>query len=120
MTVDGVTEESEFLPPKHHEIVADCSTMCQSLQMGDSQILIAIAWVTSEEKRLFHLFPKVLKADVTSQMNKERWPLFLLAGKDLYGSMFTTLHCFMPSEQKWMFQWLWETAIPQLMGKAVL
>jgi hypothetical protein len=92
-----------------------------SLQMGDGRILIAVAWVTSEEKRLFRLFPEVLKADVTSQTNKERRPLFLLVGKDSYGSAFTAfLRCFMPSEQKWMFQWLWETAIPLLMGKSVL
>jgi hypothetical protein len=120
MTADGVTEESEFLPPEQHEIQAECCTMRQSLQMGDGRILIAVAWVTSEEKRLFHLFPEVLKADVTSQTNKERRPLFLLVGKDSYGSTFTALRCFMPSEQKWMFQWLWESATPLLMGKAVL
>jgi hypothetical protein len=120
MTADGVTEESEFLPPEQHEIQAECCTMRQSLQMGDGRILIAVAWVTSEEKRLFHLFPEVLKADVTSQTNKERRPLFLLVGKDSYGSTFTALRCFMPSEQKWMFQWLWESATPLLMGKSVL
>ena len=120
MTADGVTEESEFLPPEHQEIQAECCTMRQSLQMRDGRILIAVAWATTEEKSLFHLFPEVLKADVTSQTNKERRPLFLLVGKDSYGATFTALRCFMPSEQKWMFQWLWETAIPLLMGKSIL
>jgi hypothetical protein len=29
-------------------------------------------WVTNEEKCLFELFPEVLKANVTSQTNKEK------------------------------------------------
>jgi hypothetical protein len=50
MTADGLTEESEFLPPEHNEIKDECSTMHQSLQMEDGWILIAVAWVTNEEK----------------------------------------------------------------------
>jgi hypothetical protein len=88
--------------------------------MQDGRILIAVAWVTNEEKRLFELFPEVLKADVTSQTNKEKRPLFLVVGKDSYGKTFTVLRCFMPSEQKWMFQWLWETGIPILVPKSAL
>jgi MULE transposase domain len=94
--------------------------MRQSLQMEDGRILIAVAWITNEEKRLFELFPEVLKADVTSQTNKEKRPLFLVVGKDSHGKTFTVLRCFMPSEQKWIFQWLWETAIPILVRKSVL
>lgn len=62
----------------------------------------------------------MLKADVTSQTNKEKQPLFLVVGKDLYGKTFTVLRCFMPSEQKWIFQWLWETGIAILMRKSAL
>jgi hypothetical protein len=59
--------------------------------MEDGRILIAIAWVRNEEKHLFKLFPEVLKADVTSQTNKEKQPLFLVVGKDSYGKTFTVL-----------------------------
>jgi hypothetical protein len=88
--------------------------------MEDGRILIAIAWVRNEEKRLFELFPEVIKADVTSQTNKEKRPLFLVIGKDSYGKTFTVFRCFMPLEQKWIFQWLWETAFPILVRKSVL
>ena len=50
MTADGQTEESEFLPPEHNKIKDECNMMCQSLQMEDGQILLAVAWVTNEEK----------------------------------------------------------------------
>lgn len=120
VTADGLMHESEFVPPEHNEIKDECSTMRQSLQMEDGRILIAIAWVRNEEKCLFELFPEVLKADVTSQTNKEKRPLFLVVAKDSYGKTFTVLQCFLPSEQKWILQWLWETAFPTLVCKSVL
>lgn len=122
MTADGQTNESEFLPPEHKEIKGECSTMRQSLQMKDGRIL-RLPLHGSQMRRndcLSCLFPEVLKANVTSQTNTEKRPLFLVVGKDSYGKTFTVLHCFMTSEQKWIFQWLWETGIPILVQKRVL
>ena len=34
--------------------------------------------------------------------------------------MFTVLRAFLPSEQAWAFQWLFNTVFPQLLGKKTL
>lgn len=89
----------------------------QSLGLQETQsILLAIGWITDDEKRLVSLYPEVLFMDVTSQTNNEKRGLFLVAGKDSTGSAFTATRMFLPSEQKWVFHWIFKHALPLLLG----
>ena len=57
--------------------------------------------------------------DVTSQTNNEKRPFFLVAGKDSHGKSFTAARIFLPSEQKWVFRWIFQCCLPTLFGESV-
>lgn len=46
--------------------------------------------------------------DVTCKSNKEGCGLFLAAGKDSNNCGFTAAHVFLPSEQHWVFDWIFQ------------
>jgi hypothetical protein len=93
----------------------------KELQLTDSQsILLAVAWISDEERRLVSMFPEVLFMDVTSQTNNEKRGLFMVAGKDSHGRGFTATRIFLPSEQKWVFRWIFSHALPFLFSQSVL
>jgi len=99
----------------------DRQTIRQNMRLTDSQSLfLALAWITDMEHRLVHMFPEVLFMDVTSQTNNEKRGLFLAAGKDSNAQAFTACRIFLPSEQRWMFQWIFSHALPFLFGPSVL
>lgn len=41
--------------------------------------------------------------------------MFAICGKDSDNRTFTVLRGFLPSQRRWVFHWLWETAIPTLL-----
>jgi hypothetical protein len=86
------------------------------LKVGQ-KILLAVAWVREDEKRLFELFPEVLMVDVTYGTNNEGRPLLVSAAFDKDMKSFTPLRAFLPSECRWVFRWMWGTAIPTLLGR---
>jgi hypothetical protein len=92
------------------------SPIKQRLKVGQ-KILLAIAWVRSDERRLFELFPEVLMLDVTFGTNNEGRPLCVSASTDAELKTFTPVRAFLPSECQWVFHWLWSSAIPLLLGR---
>ena len=55
------------------------------------KILLAVAWVRDDEKRLFELFPEVLMIDVTFGTNNEGRPLGITAAFDSDMKSFTPI-----------------------------
>ena len=99
----------------------DGQTIRHNMRLTDSQsLLLALAWITDTEHRLLRMFPEVLFMDVTSQTNNEKRGLFLAAGKDSNAQAFTACRIFLPSEQRWVFQWIFSHALPFLFGPSVL
>ena len=88
----------------------------QRFRVGQ-KLLLAVAWVRADEKLLFEIYPEVLMIDVTYGTNSECRPLGLTACVDADMRSFTPLRVFMPSECCWVFRWIWETAIPTLLGR---
>ena len=80
------------------------------------QVLLAFAWMTGRELRMFEKFPEMLCADVTEKTNLEKRGLFIVTGQDGNGKGFICFHCFMPNSQMDSFQWIFSEAIPQLLG----
>jgi len=91
----------------------------ERMQVGQ-KILLAVAWVREDEKRLFELYPEVFMIDVTFGSNCEGRPLGMTAAIDSNMHTFTPICAFLPSECRWVFWWMWEEAIPKLLGKDVL
>jgi hypothetical protein len=104
LSSDEELQIGEMLSPIH-----------QRLQVG-VKILLAVIWVRADEQRLFELFPEVFMLDVTFGTNSEHRPLAVSAAFDSFLKTFTPIRAFLPSECQWVFQWIWETAIPALLG----
>ena len=58
--------------------------------------------------------------DVTFGTNAEKRPMFLVVAKMASGENMTVLSAFLPSEQKWVFRWLFGHALPYLLGPEAL
>ena len=94
----------------------------QSIRKGlrvneDSDVLLAIAWISGEEKELIRRFPEIISADVTEQTNKEKRPLYLFCGLDGNNHLFPAFHCLMPNSSSEIYQWVYESAFLELVGK---
>jgi len=84
------------------------------------KILLAVAWCTSREQHMFDLYPEVLMFDCTASTNSEHRPLAVTCSPDGNMEVFTPVRAFLPSECKWVFKWMFETAIPELLGNDAL
>ncbi len=117
-SIQGQGEETSDLhdnPPK--EVLLEAKEVREALRVDDSEnILLAIPWVTNESVRLFRLFPEVTFFDTQQKTNRERRLCFLGCGKDSENRVFTYFWAFMPSECRWMFDWLYSKAMPILLG----
>lgn len=85
-----------------------------------NQVLLAAAWCTDQERMLVSKFPEVMAADVTEQTNKEKRPLLLLGGVTSDNETFTFCKAFLPSMQRWVFDWFFDKAVPILFPKEIL
>ena len=85
------------------------------LMVGDTQqILVAFAWCHDDELRNVRMNPYFLAGDMTFSVNREQRNLYVIGGIDSSNSMFTGLHCFMPSKQTKAYDWVFGTALPHL------
>lgn len=66
------------------------------------------------------MFPEFLCMDLTFGTNKERRPLFMLAGVDGYNRSFTCFRAFLPSKEARALRWVILKALPTLMGTDIL
>ena len=78
---------------------------------------MAGAWIHEKEKHLFDLFPQVLMSDITNGTNSEKRPFCMVLGCDRDNKYPMFLKCFMPSIQRWIFDWFYHTAMPILLGR---
>ena len=113
----GATTAEKFhlTNEEQYQLGASLSTIRDRLKVGQ-KILLALAWVRSDERRLFELYPEILMVDVTHGTNSETRPLCVSASIDANMKTFTPIRAFLPSECQWVFHWLWASAIPSLLG----
>ena len=89
------------------------------MQVGQS-ILLGVAWCREDERVLFEKHPEVFMFDVTHQTNNEKRPLGIAAAVDQNMEIFTPFRVYMPSQQQWVFDWIFRSCIPTLMGPDIL
>jgi hypothetical protein len=82
-------------------------------------VLLALVWVLPHSKKLFESYFEVLFIDGTHTTNNKDCPLLTIAAKDGYGNVHVILHAFIPNEQWWLFRWLFQTAVPSLLGRQI-
>jgi hypothetical protein len=99
----------------------EVSAMRKGMTLSENQkLLLMVCWVTDVELRLVQMYPEVFFMDVTAETNNEGRGLFLVAGKDGNNSGFTAARIFLPSEQMWVFQWIFDYALPTLFSPSVI
>lgn len=83
---------------------------------GIKKLLLAFAFVTDGELRLAQMHPETLACDVVCQTNKEQRDMFVAVGKRGDNTSFHALRSLIPSAQQWVFQWIFEKCMPELLG----
>ena len=87
------------------------------LTTGDGTILLAVMWITDDGKLYHKKFPHILGCDVTFGTNAEKRPLFRASGKTMNNKNIPHINAFIPSEQRWIFDWIFEDAIPSILDE---
>ena len=103
------------------ESVLDAEGRREALSVSDSQaMLLAVIWITDEDKRVFSLYPEVMFVDTTFGTNNEKRPLFKIAACDANNKNFTVLNGYLPSVRQWVFHFVELYIVPLLIGPSVL
>lgn len=98
----------------------DISELIKSLKIGNNQFLIALGWVSQEGVDLHKLFPSVLGIDVKFGVNAEGRQLFCVVGKNSDNKNIPIMNAYLPSQKRWVFNWMIKTVIPGLLDKEAL
>ncbi|CAB9501075.1 hypothetical protein SEMRO_99_G050830.1 [Seminavis robusta] len=84
------------------------------------KVVLALAWTRTDEKKLFEMFPEVLMVDVTMGTNNQGRPLFVSCCPGPEMEIFTPVRMFLPSQCKWVFDYIFSTVFPTLLGREAL
>ena len=99
------------------EILHEYTTEMENLKLDvDQNMFIACAWITNKERRMFRLFPHVLKIDVTKGTNRENRPLMTVSMRTAYGKYLVIMRMFLSNERRTTFRWVFCIAFPTLLG----
>jgi hypothetical protein len=82
----------------------------KNLLLENSQdMVLAACWNALEDIETFSLFPEISSVGTTYSRNKEKRPILIGAGKYNNRRNFSAFLCFLPSEQRWVFNLLLDT-----------
>jgi hypothetical protein len=84
------------------------------------ELLLGLAYVYPKDKRVFKLFPRVLKIDCTSGTNDEKRPLLTIKVIDQNGRSWIIFRALPPNERVWTFKWIFQEVLPNLLGMEFL
>jgi hypothetical protein len=84
--------------------------------VGDKdQILIGFAWTDDASHLRFDMFPELMAVDTTYSTNAEARALLIICGVNgRYNTSHVHTWSWMPSEQRWAFDWIFSDVIPLL------
>ena len=135
---DQPNEQPDLLPPLHDngpdadETIETVETsndketnryvkaVINALSLGNGEILLAIAFVTGEGRKYHKKFPRVLGFDVKYGTNNEKRPMGRAVGRHNNKRNLPTMNCYLPSQQEYVFAWVFSEAIPYCLDKEAL
>ena len=108
--------------------VVDCESdegkyiqaLLKALEIEDGEILLGLAWSLEEQRRLHCAYPYILGMDVTFGTNAEKRPLLRVTGRNTRNKIFPIAEAFLPSQQRYVFSWFLETALPTILDNGAL
>ena len=95
-------------------------SVIEGLSLGDGHFLLAVVFVTADEVRYHSMFPSVLGVDVVFGTNQERRPHMRGTCKSSDNKNIPLFNAFLPSQQKWVFEWVMTDALPSLLDPEAL
>lgn len=84
------------------------------------KLLVAFAWTTPLQKKLFTMHPEVMSVDTVKGTCNESRPLLTVTGRTPNGTTFFILKSYLPHERAWVFRWIFNIVFPKLFPKEVL
>jgi hypothetical protein len=103
------------------DFFASASSSRMSQRMDDSQhLLVAYVWTLNDNLARFQAYPETLQIDGLEKSNKENMVLLTISGKDSRNQMFNVCRAFVPNQKRWVFRYLFEYALPKLVGRDAL
>jgi len=81
-----------------------------------TKILVCLCWCLDSELSEYGLFPEFLAVDVTFGTNRNSRNVAKVVGVDSSNQICTFASCFMGSKQRKGYRWLFEVALPSLLG----
>ena len=82
----------------------------------DQNYFIACGWITNKERRLFRLFPHVVKIDVVKGTNQEDRPLLTASIRTSQGRYVVICRMMLSHERRMSYRWVFCHALPALLG----
>ena len=95
-------------------------SVIEGLQLSDGEFLLAVCFVTDEAREYHKLFPSVLGLDVVFGTNAEKRPQMRGTGKTASNKNLPLIDALLPSQQKWIFDWFINDALPSLLDRDAL
>ena len=95
-------------------------SVIEGLTLEDGSILLAVMWVVESGRRYHSKFPRVLGLDVTFGTNAEKRPLFRVSGKTANNNNIPSVNAYIPSEQRWVFEWCLKDGLPSILDPKAL
>jgi hypothetical protein len=83
----------------------------------NKSMFIACAWTSKKERRMFELNPFVMKVDATCHTNNEKRHLLTFTSKTVSAKSFVFLKVYLPDQKASTFRWVFQVAVPKLLGK---
>ena len=81
---------------------------------GSHLILLAVAFTYEHSRRQAEMYPEMAASDTTEKSNREDRPLAIFGGCDQENRPFSHTWAFLPSKSRWVFDWFFGRAVPQL------
>eukprot|EP00977_Amphora_coffeiformis_P020312 scaffold8061_cov84-Amphora_coffeaeformis.AAC.1 len=116
-TIDGTTRKTN-LTEMCRDVIKEYQQEVENLKMKKEQnLFITCAWMTNKERRLFRLFPHILKVDVVKGTNQEDRPLLMASVRTSQGKYIVVCRMLLSHERKISFRWVFSHALPKMAGR---
>jgi hypothetical protein len=96
------------------------SRVIRALSLSAGQkVLLCCAWLNQKQLRYFEMYPTTLSFDVTFGTNAEKRPLARVTLITPSQKTVPVMNVFLPSQAEWVFQWIFQHALPSILPLAV-
>lgn len=83
------------------------------------RLMLIFLFASDEEFRLLSMHPEILACDTTFGVERSKKGMFTIAGVDGNNQAFNCGRAYIPNEQTWVFQLLFNHALPRFWGSSI-